>query len=207
MLQRTISECGAVDEVERLIADNVARATRRRSPTRRSVARARGELGALAKAVTAPVELTAGSASAWAMRRTSALRPARRAAIGVVPRLSSSSSSQSSASASLKPGVGEHVGRAVEFGQRGVVAQEERGHLQHPVDARCQQVAVVDESTNAARGLPEQLNEVGNGQPGRSGRRRSREQPARRTGDSGSGVPHAVTTGFRPESADSRRGR
>lgn len=51
MLQRTITDCGAVDEVERLIADNLARATAvlADAPFSRE---ARGELGSLAKAVT-----------------------------------------------------------------------------------------------------------------------------------------------------------
>ena len=44
-------ECGAVDEVERLIADNVARATAALADAPLS-REARGELGALAKAVT-----------------------------------------------------------------------------------------------------------------------------------------------------------
>lgn len=51
MLQRTISECGAVDEVERLIADNVARASTALADAPLS-REARGELGALAKTVT-----------------------------------------------------------------------------------------------------------------------------------------------------------
>ena len=51
MLQRTISDCGAVDEIERLIADNVARATAvlADAPLSRE---ALAELGSLAKAVT-----------------------------------------------------------------------------------------------------------------------------------------------------------
>ena len=51
MLQRTITDCGAVDEVERLIADNLARATAvlADAPFSRE---ARAELGSLAKAVT-----------------------------------------------------------------------------------------------------------------------------------------------------------
>jgi geranylgeranyl diphosphate synthase, type I len=51
MLQRTISECGAVDEVERLIAGNLERATSVlvEAPLSRE---ARAELGSLAKAVT-----------------------------------------------------------------------------------------------------------------------------------------------------------
>lgn len=51
MLQRTIGDCGAVEEVERLIADNVARATAvlADAPFSRD---ARAELGSLAKAVT-----------------------------------------------------------------------------------------------------------------------------------------------------------
>lgn len=51
MLQRTISECGAVDEVERIIADNLARATAvlADAPLSRE---AQAELGSLAKAVT-----------------------------------------------------------------------------------------------------------------------------------------------------------
>jgi len=51
MLQRTISECGAVDEVERMIADNLARATAVLEDAPLS-SDARAELGALAKAVT-----------------------------------------------------------------------------------------------------------------------------------------------------------
>ncbi len=51
MLQRTISESGAVDEVERLIADNVARATAALADAPLS-REARGELGALAETVT-----------------------------------------------------------------------------------------------------------------------------------------------------------
>jgi geranylgeranyl diphosphate synthase, type I len=51
MLQRTITDCGAVDEVERLIADNLARATAvlADAPFSRE---ARAELGSLATAVT-----------------------------------------------------------------------------------------------------------------------------------------------------------
>ena len=51
MLQRTIAECGAVDEIERIIADNVARATDALAdaPLARE---ARAELGSLAKAVS-----------------------------------------------------------------------------------------------------------------------------------------------------------
>lgn len=51
MLQHTITDCGAVDEVERLIADNLARATAvlADAPFSRE---ARAELGSLAKAVT-----------------------------------------------------------------------------------------------------------------------------------------------------------
>ena len=51
MLQRTIAECGAVDEVERMIADNVALATTSLAdaPLNRA---ARDELGELAKTVT-----------------------------------------------------------------------------------------------------------------------------------------------------------
>jgi geranylgeranyl diphosphate synthase, type I len=51
MLQRTISDCGAVDEIERLIADNVARATAvlADAPLSRE---ARAELGSLAQTVT-----------------------------------------------------------------------------------------------------------------------------------------------------------
>jgi geranylgeranyl diphosphate synthase type I len=51
MLQRTISDCGAVDEIERLIADNLAQATAvlADAPISRN---AKGELGSLAKAVT-----------------------------------------------------------------------------------------------------------------------------------------------------------
>ena len=51
MLQRTIADCGAVDEIERLIADNLARATAvlADAPFSRD---ARAELGTLAKAVT-----------------------------------------------------------------------------------------------------------------------------------------------------------
>lgn len=51
MLQRTISDCGAVDEIERLIAEHVARATAvlADAPISRD---ARAELGSLAKAVS-----------------------------------------------------------------------------------------------------------------------------------------------------------
>jgi geranylgeranyl diphosphate synthase, type I len=51
MLQRTIADCGAVDEIERLIADNVARAsgTLVDAPLSRD---ARAELGSLATAVS-----------------------------------------------------------------------------------------------------------------------------------------------------------
>ena len=51
MLQRTISECGAVEEIEAMIADNVARATAvlEEAPISRD---ARAELGSLARAVT-----------------------------------------------------------------------------------------------------------------------------------------------------------
>ena len=51
MLQRTISECGAVEEIEAMIADNLARATAvlEEAPLSRD---ARAELGTLARAVT-----------------------------------------------------------------------------------------------------------------------------------------------------------
>jgi len=51
MLQRTIGECGAVDEIERMIADNVSRATTvlADAPLSRD---ARAELGSLAQTVT-----------------------------------------------------------------------------------------------------------------------------------------------------------
>jgi len=51
MLQRTIADCGAVDEIERLIADNVARATSVLADAPLSHD-ARAELGSLAKTVT-----------------------------------------------------------------------------------------------------------------------------------------------------------
>ena len=51
MLQRTITECGAVDEIERMIAENVARATTALADAPISRA-ARDELGELAKTVT-----------------------------------------------------------------------------------------------------------------------------------------------------------
>ena len=131
---------GAVDEVERIIADNVARGRPRRSTTHRSAARARepdtrGELAAHADAARrrsgirsrgAGRERGRRQASACATRRTSALRPARSAAIGVVPRLSSSASSQSSASASVKPASASTMAVPWSSGSGRAVAQEDR---------------------------------------------------------------------------------
>jgi geranylgeranyl diphosphate synthase type I len=51
MLQRTISECGAVEEIEAKIADNHARATAVHEEAPLSPD-ARAELGTLARAVT-----------------------------------------------------------------------------------------------------------------------------------------------------------
>ena len=116
--------------------------------------------------------------SACATRRTSALRPARRAAIGVVPRLSSTPRSHSSASCVAEPGVGEHDGGAVQFGQRRIIAQEVGGHLQHAVDARGEQVPVIDESADAAGGRA-RASPRGREQSARwSGRHRSHLKPA-----------------------------
>ena len=87
------------------------------------------------------------------------------------------------------------------------VAQEQRGHLQHAVDARRQQVAIVDEAPDAARGLPEQLDEVGNGQPvGLVGVGHVTSLPDAR-GSAEAVGPRGVATDSGTESADARRGR
>ena len=103
MLQTAVRDSGAVEQVERIIAHNVATATAAiaDAPLARS---ARDELARPRRRGHPAGELTRRQKpSACATRRTSALRPARNAAIGATPRLSSSLSSQWIASSSLNP--------------------------------------------------------------------------------------------------------
>ena len=120
---------------------------------------------------------------------------------------SSSPSSQSIASASLKPA---SRGRSPCRGARARV-RHRRGtarHLQHAVDARREQMAVVDELADAARGLVRAARRGRERSAIRSGRRRSRHQPSRPGGRASEAARgERIAAASRTECGDSRRGR